>query len=242
MMTENLPPEVWLRIFRLVSRHDILNICLVNKKFLSIASSAVLWRELAPSKKKLAEKGSCEDFFMIERFKGAHTVKLCGDFMAMHINTRLEKHDFEQTEEMLKNLLEICRVQESVKTMILKNSNLKKVEPDILVQILNKLVTVDLERSRLSETQIIKILESIPSSKTVKSVNISGIIMSSIPPDHFVQVGESLEHFNFSHTLLTKEQSTNLLNGIAKSKIMRTLRLADIKFGLMTLEGDKFGE
>ena len=51
-----------------------------------------------------------------------------------------------------------------------------------------------------------------------------------------------MEHFNFSHTLLTKEQSTNLLKGIAKSKIMRTLRIADIKFGLMTLEGNKFGE
>ena len=85
---------------------------------------------------------------MDDQFRGAHTIKLCGDFMAKHINTRLEKKEFEQTGENLKNFLDICIVQESVKSVILQNYNLKKVEPDILVQILNKLVTVDLERTK----------------------------------------------------------------------------------------------
>jgi hypothetical protein len=75
-------------------------------------------------------------------------------------NHRLEtfgRIPVEQTEEILKNFLDICRVQESIKTTIVKNSNLKKVDPNILVQILNKLVSVDLERSRLNEYVIIQI-------------------------------------------------------------------------------------
>eukprot|EP00092_Neocalanus_flemingeri_P020551 GFUD01022264.1.p1 GENE.GFUD01022264.1~~GFUD01022264.1.p1 ORF type:complete len:843 (-),score=156.45 GFUD01022264.1:136-2664(-) len=244
MTTENLPPEVWLRIFRLLHRSDVLNICLVNRKFLSIATSPVLWREASLSRKKLGKRRSCEEFAKIDRFRSTKFVTLSSDgsdFMGLHINSRLEKHDTEQTEEVLKNYLEICVVSESIRRMRIRTLNLKQLQPEIFVHIVNKLVSVDLSRSRLTEAQIIKIFEAIPSSKTLKSLNLSGIILSSIPPAFFVPIGESLEEFNFSHTLLTKEQSTNLLKGIAKAKKMRTLKIADIKFGLLGLEGNEFG-
>ena len=241
MTTETLPPEVWLRIFRLLSKPDVLNIGLVNKKFLSISSSPVLWREALLNRKKLKEPESCEEFTEIARFRSTRSVKITSDGSDMHINTRLEKNNTEQTEKILNNYFEICRVKKSIKSMRVRSFNLKSIETDIFVKIVMKLVKIDLSRSRLSEEQIIQIFEAIPCSKTVQSLDLSGIILSSIAPQHFAAIGETLVDFNLSHTLLTKEQSSNLLKGIAKSQKMKTLQIADIKFGLMEIDGFEFG-
>ena len=135
MPAENLPPEVWLRIFRLVPRQDVLNICLVNRKFLSIASSPVLWRELVLSRKKLVENGSSEEFFTVERFNGSRSAKLYGDFLAMHINKRLEKNDHEISDKILNHFIEICRDHKSIKKIQVKNFHLKKVDPTNLYRL-----------------------------------------------------------------------------------------------------------
>ena len=68
MTCEKLPPEILLKIFRLVSREDLLKICLVSKKFLAIASSSVFWRELILSKNKIVKNNACEEFQSLTRF------------------------------------------------------------------------------------------------------------------------------------------------------------------------------
>jgi len=235
---ENLPPEILLRIFRLVTREDLLNVCLVSKKFLAVASLPEFWREVTPTKKKIVKKNGSEEFLSLDRFKNSHSFNLYGDIISKHTSKRLENIETEETEESLRNLIEISKNHKSIKTVMIKHFNLKNIKILSLIEVVKKLEGIDLTRSSMTEFQIISLLESIPSTKSLKSINLSGIILSSIPPVHFGQVGEHLENFDFSHTLLTKDQSSSLLQGIARGKKMKSLKIADLRFSLDDMVGD----
>ena len=220
----------------MVPREDLSNICLVSRKFLAVACAPELWRELTINKEMIGKKNASEEFLSLTRYQGTHSLNLHGDMLAMHTSNRLRSNECEKTEERLKNLLTICKAHESIKCVKITHFDLKNVEILDLIEVLNRLEAIDLTRSCMTEAQLVNVFESVP--ETLKSLNLSGIILSAIPAEYFTKVGESLQHLNFSHTLLKKEQAKNLLQGIAKEKKMKSLKMADLKFSLEEIESD----
>ena len=98
---EDLPPELLMTIFRFVKKDDLLNICLVNNKFLMIASSSVFWKEVELSKKKLANKNAAAEFLTRQRFKGSEILKLSGNIrLTGHYKTSWK--DYYEDQEQIK--------------------------------------------------------------------------------------------------------------------------------------------
>ena len=236
MTCERLPPEILLKIFRLISREDLLHVCLVSKKFLTIASSSVFWRKLSPCKNKLVKNNACEDFLSLNRFNETNCFKFQGVLISVQNNKRLQRKEYEEVEQGLRNFLDICKGHKSIKSVTILSSNLKNVAVSNLIGVVKRLEAVDLTRSQLTKSQLDTIFESVSLFEKLKNLSLQGVNLSKISPTYFAQIGESLEHLNFSHTSLTKDQSTSLLQGIAKGKKMRSLKITDEK---LILDGDE---
>ena len=231
MFIERLPPEIWHRVFRLVHKEDLLNICLVNRKFLAVASLPFFWREITLSRKKMVEKNAWQEFLKLGRFKYSYSIKLAADQTNQYMfdNKRWKEKRSKETKESMINLMEIYKTHKSIKSLKMNFMELSQVEISDINQIVNRLESVDLTSFDLPESQVTPVIESIVSSGRLKSLILSGITMTGVNPLHFHHIGESLEEINLNYTLLTKDQLTSLLQGISKAKRVKSLSLADIK-------------
>jgi len=191
-------------------------------------------------------QNSIQEFLSVDKFQGSVCLKLQGNKETMKVldtcssktekleNKMIQKED----DEILTNFFKICKAKNKIKKIILKSFDFENVDISVLVNLVKNLESLDLAESTLTASQLGQIVEAVHTSRTIRSLSLQGIISrKSAQNFQFSMIGKNLEHFHLSKSCLSEEQSINLLEGLAKAKRLKTLRITDTS-GIETVSGD----
>ena len=162
-VAEIFPVEILHRILTFLPTEDLLNVCLVNKKLLSVANSPSLWKELSLNLEKLNEENSFHEFLEIERFQSVQVLRL------------VTNHS-----KIVTNHSKVLQVE-------IRNLPLQFPEAEMITTTFNKIIRLDLTGCRFETAQIQLLFESLCHSRTLKDLNMTKVLMDKVNPNSLDQ-------------------------------------------------------
>lgn len=111
----------------------------------------------------------------------------------------------------------------------LEGVDLSKCDPDLLTQVISKLVKVNLTDTHLRTGQLVKILSHIKNSETMtlKMLCLNLINLSWVPEDILSKAVVKLESVELQDSALCKNQCTPILTEMLTSKNLKQLNVAE---------------
>jgi len=132
------------------------------------------------------------------------------------------------TTEQWTQVLESCSKSRSLEHVRFSHVNLAKVPDGLLSQAIIVTKSADISGSGVTHSQIGHIFKNIPSSTTLKELNLQGIDLSQVPVDMLAKATICLVKVSLRKTKLTSQQCTGLFaTNLGRTKL-RDLDLANV--------------
>lgn len=221
MMSNILPPEVWNMIFSHLDLTDLNMVMLVSKDLARVAMAGKQWSKVMPSRKKMSMIDMVENINTIKMDR-LHNVSLID--IKDYVNDSLDL-DEAQERVIYRNVLQYCRTMEHVDELSMESANLVNIGTNLITECIMKLRSLNLRYCQIAPDDLVKILSTIPLSQNLKSIDLSSMDFSSVPPYMLREAARRLDHLYLNHSTLTVEKCMKLLDGVKSNPQMKSLGL-----------------
>ena len=128
-----------------------------------------------------------------------------------------------------------CQMSEwtMLKTLWIDKSNLTSVDSETLGTCINQLEDVSLIGCRLTNQQVIKILDRMSEITNLKTFKVEGTDLSTVDPHTLARAVNNVEDVYLVNTKMTKQQVNCLLNQTAMQTKLTHLVLDELDFQLV---------
>ena len=206
-MIDQLPSEMVLKILENLSQKEVLAMSLVNKQMYQYCSDPSLWQSFQ------VFYGCTEVLFKIlsmPRFKRLKSLHITNNYL---YNDDDENIEFTERElnQVFKLLLDI-----QIEEIIFANVDVKQVNTSLLIKVLKSTEYITIEQdAQFDKTQILSILQNIPSSK-IKSFQAKMVNFTDINPKIINAAINNLEKFGTHYCEFSTEQVKVIFDEMSK--------------------------
>ena len=222
MVSKNLPTEIWHLIFSYLPLSDLKTAMLVCKDFGRVGARESLWKDVILSRQKLNKFDVDDELAAIKMARFNSKQKI--DFKD-YIDDSVVDSEEAQVRNISRNILKYCCLKEHVRELSLEGANLMNMGTSLLRDCILKLETINFRYCKIAKDDLKTILSTIPRSQQLKSINLSSMDFSYIPPHMLQEAAQSLEKLHLNDTFLSIEQCKSLLNGIKDNPLLTSLGL-----------------
>ena len=145
-----------------------------------------------------------------------------------YVNDSLDL-DEAQERVIFMNVLHYCIAMEHVSELSMESSNLVNIGPNLLSECIFKLTSLNLRYCQVDKDDLIAILTKIPFTQNLKSIDLSSMDLSQVPPAMLKEAAESLQQLHLNYSSLSIEQCMNLLTGAKHNPYITSLGLGGLQ-------------
>ena len=242
---ENLPTEMLLYIFEMLSYRDLKIAMLVCRRWREIGEIQQLWGSLPVIVNK-RNISVMPEILSTTRLLGLHKLRIETDLsekvsqtIARHPGLRefeLSERNDEQTIISVLNV--ICSREGQGMNLRLKNKNVSGVDAELLASAVIKLETLEFSNTKLTQQQIVAILTAVSDGRKMTKLDISFNDMSGIDTKLLAKAVTKIKKLNITDTNLTQEQAEAILTAVSEENVVSKLyigfnNLSGVDPGLM---------
>ena len=242
---ENLPTEMLLYIFEMLSYRDLKIAMLVCRRWREIGEIQQLWGSLPVIVNK-RNISVMPEILSTTRLLGLHKLRIETDLsekvsqtIARHPGLRefeLSERNDEQTIISVLNV--ICSREGQGMILRLKNKNVSGVDAELLARAVIKLETLEFSNTQLTQQQIVAILTAVSDGRKMTKLDISFNDMSGIDKKLLAKAVTKMKKLNITDTNLTQEQAEAILTAVSEENVVSKLyigfnNLSGVDPGLM---------
>jgi len=242
---ENLPTEMLLYIFEMLSYRDLKIAMLVCRRWREIGEIQQLWGSLPVIVNK-RNISVMPEILSTTRLLGLHKLRIETDLsekvsqtIARHPGLRefeLSERNDEQTIISVLNV--ICSREGQGMNLRLKNKNVSGVDAELLASAVIKLETLEFSNTQLTQQQIVAILTAVSDGRKMTKLDISFNDMSGIDKKLLAKAVTKMKKLNITDTNLTQEQAEAILTAVSEENVVSKLyigfnNLSGVDPGLM---------
>ena len=242
---ENLPTEMLLYIFEMLSYRDLKIAMLVCRRWREIGEIQQLWGSLPVIVNK-RNISVMPEILSTTRLLGLHKLRIETDLsekvsqtIARHPGLRefeLSQRNDEQTIISVLNV--ICSREGQGMNLRLKNKNVSGVDAELLASAVIKLETLEFSNTQLTQQQIVAILTAVSDGRKMTKLDISFNDMSGIDKKLLAKAVTKMKKLNITDTNLTQEQAEAILTAVSEENVVSKLyigfnNLSGVDPGLM---------
>ena len=242
---ENLPTEMLLYIFEMLSYRDLKIAMLVCRRWREIGEIQQLWGSLPVIVNK-RNISVMPEILSTTRLLGLHKLRIETDLsekvsqtIARHPGLRefeLSQRNDEQTIISVLNV--ICSREGQGMNLRLKNKNVSGVDAELLARAVIKLETLEFSNTQLTQQQIVAILTAVSDGRKMTKLDISFNDMSGIDKKLLAKAVTKMKKLNITDTNLTQEQAEAILTAVSEENVVSKLyigfnNLSGVDPGLM---------
>ena len=242
---ENLPTEMLLYIFEMLSYRDLKIAMLVCRRWREIGEIQQLWGSLPVIVNK-RNISVMPEILSTTRLLGLHKLRIETDLsekvsqtIARHPGLRefeLSQRNDEQTIISVLNV--ICSREGQGMILRLKNKNVSGVDAELLARAVIKLETLEFSNTQLTQQQIVAILTAVSDGRKMTKLDISFNDMSGIDKKLLAKAVTKMKKLNITDTNLTQEQAEAILTAVSEENVVSKLyigfnNLSGVDPGLM---------
>ena len=242
---ENLPTEMLLYIFEMLSYRDLKIAMLVCRRWREIGEIQQLWGSLPVIVNK-RNISVMPEILSTTRLLGLHKLRIETDLsekvsqtIARHPGLRefeLSERNDEQTIISVLNV--ICSREGQGMNLRLKNKNVSGVDAELLASAVIKLETLEFSNTQLTQQQIVAILTAVSDGRKMTKLDISFNDMSGIDKKLLAKAVTKIKKLNITDTNLTQEQAEAILTAVSEENVVSKLyigfnNLSGVDPGLM---------
>ena len=242
---ENLPTEMLLYIFEMLSYRDLKIAMLVCRRWREIGEIQQLWGSLPVIVNK-RNISVMPEILSTTRLLGLHKLRIETDLsekvsqtIARHPGLRefeLSERNDEQTIISVLNV--ICSREGQGMNLRLKNKNVSGVDAELLARAVIKLETLEFSNTQLTQQQIVAILTAVSDGRKMTKLDISFNDMSGIDKKLLAKAVTKMKKLNITDTNLTQEQAEAILTAVSEENVVSKLyigfnNLSGVDPGLM---------
>ena len=242
---ENLPTEMLLYIFEMLSYRDLKIAMLVCRRWREIGEIQQLWGSLPVIVNK-RNISVMPEILSTTRLLGLHKLRIETDLsekvsqtIARHPGLRefeLSERNDEQTIISVLNV--ICSREGQGMNLRLKNKNVSGVDAELLARAVIKLETLEFSNTQLTQQQIVAILTAVSDGRKMTKLDISFNDMSGIDKKLLAKAVTKIKKLNITDTNLTQEQAEAILTAVSEENVVSKLyigfnNLSGVDPGLM---------
>ena len=242
---ENLPTEMLLYIFEMLSYRDLKIAMLVCRRWREIGEIQQLWGSLPVIVNK-RNISVMPEILSTTRLLGLHKLRIETDLsekvsqtIARHPGLRefeLSQRNDEQT--IISGLNVICSREGQGMNLRLKNKNVSGVDAELLARAVIKLETLEFSNTQLTQQQIVAILTAVSDGRKMTKLDISFNDMSGIDKKLLAKAVTKMKKLNITDTNLTQEQAEAILTAVSEENVVSKLyigfnNLSGVDPGLM---------
>ena len=242
---ENLPTEMLLYIFEMLSYRDLKIAMLVCRRWREIGEIQQLWGSLPVIVNK-RNISVMPEILSTTRLLGLHKLRIETDLsekvsqtIARHPGLRefeLSERNDEQTIISVLNV--ICSREGQGMNLRLENKNVSGVDAELLASAVIKLETLEFSNTQLTQQQIVAILTAVSDGRKMTKLDISFNDMSGIDKKLLAKAVTKMKKLNITDTNLTQEQAEAILTAVSEENVVSKLyigfnNLSGVDPGLM---------
>ena len=229
---ENLPTEMLLYIFELLSYRDLKIVMLVCRRWREIGEIQRLWSSF-PVIVNTRNMSLIPEILSMRRMQGLNKLRIetklsekVSETIVSHPGLRefeLSERNYEKT--ILSVLIVIC--SQGCQGMILKlnNKNISSVDTELLAGATTKLDSLEISNTKLTKHQIVAILTTVSEGHKMTKLNISFNNMSGVDPELLAKTVTKTKQLNVTDTNLTQEQAEAIFTAVSEEKIVTELHI-----------------
>ena len=218
MNIENLPPEMMIKIFKVLEPLNLKNIALVCKRWKNISDSSGLW---SWSRLNL---GDLSSLVKLNMKRAEHIENIC-----------LEECDIKDLNQILKSIENMPKIKIITG---LDHKNLSLIEPYLLARVVNKVEEVDwCFHTRMTTLQAQAILEKMAKETKLKELQMVNKCLVYIQPEVLGSAVNNVESVYMSDTnhghMFPPDQVRGIFTAISSGTNVKTFMLRDIDISLV---------
>ena len=225
---ENLPEELLMKIFQMVSREDLRNIVLVCRNWRQIGETPSLWSSLCISV-NTSNVSVIPDILTMHRMSASTKLVIHGTVLSKEVTEAIVEHPgLKEVVVQPGNGIEIplsvlsCISSPGCQVTRLDFSwnDLSGVDPGLLVKVVTKLETLKVRNTRLTQQQTAAIFTAVSEGNKIANLGIGGNDLSGVDLRLLDMAVIKLELLEIYGTNLTQKQIVAILTAVRKgSKI-----------------------
>ena len=242
---ENLPTEMLLYIFEMLSYRDLKIAMLVRRRWREIGEIQQLWGSLPVIVNK-RNISVMPEILSTRRMLGLNKLRIetelsekVSQTIARHPGLRefeLSQRNDEQTIISVLNV--ICSREGQGMILRLKNKNVSGVDAELLARAVIKLETLEFSNTQLTQQQIVAILTAVSDGRKMTKLDISFNDMSGIDKKLLAKTVTKMKKLNITDTNLTQQQAEAILTAVSEENVVSKLyigfnNLSGVDPGLM---------
>ena len=242
---ENLPTEMLLYIFEMLSYRDLKIAMLVCRRWREIGEIQQLWGSLPVIVNK-RNISVMPEILSTRRMLGLNKLRIetelsekVSQTIARHPGLRefeLSQRNDEQTIISVLNV--ICSREGQGMILRLNNKNVSGVDAELLARAVIKLETLEFSNTQLTQQQIVAILTAVSDGRKMTKLDISFNDMSGIDKKLLAKTVTKMKKLNITDTNLTQQQAEAILTAVSEENVVSKLyigfnNLSGVDPGLM---------
>ena len=242
---ENLPTEMLLYIFEMLSYRDLKIAMLVRRRWREIGEIQQLWGSLPVIVNK-RNISVMPEILSTTRMLGLNKLRIetelsekVSQTIARHPGLRefeLSQRNDEQTIISVLNV--ICSREGQGMILRLNNKNVSGVDAELLARAVIKLETLEFSNTQLTQQQIVAILTAVSDGRKMTKLDISFNDMSGIDKKLLAKTVTKMKKLNITDTNLTQQQAEAILTAVSEENVVSKLyigfnNLSGVDPGLM---------
>jgi len=242
---ENLPTEMLLYIFEMLSYRDLKIAMLVCRRWREIGEIQQLWGSLPVIVNK-RNISVMPEILSTRRMLGLNKLRIetelsekVSQTIARHPGLRefeLSQRNDEQTIISVLNV--ICSREGQGMILRLNNKNVSGVDAELLARAVIKLETLEFSNTQLTQQQIVAILTAVSDGRKMTKLDISFNDMSGIDKKLLGKAVTKMKKLNITDTNLTQQQAEAILTAVSEENVVSKLyigfnNLSGVDPGLM---------
>ena len=242
---ENLPTEMLLYIFEMLSYRDLKIAMLVCRRWREIGEIQKLWGSL-PVIVNTRNISVMPEILSTRRMLGLNKLRIetelsekVSQTIARHPGLRefeLSQRNDEQTIISVLNV--ICSREGQGMILRLNNKNVSGVDAELLARAVIKLETLEFSNTQLTQQQIVAILTAVSDGRKMTKLDISFNDMSGIDKKLLAKTVTKMKKLNITDTNLTQQQAEAILTAVSEENVVSKLyigfnNLSGVDPGLM---------
>jgi len=134
-------------------------------------------------------------------------------------------NDEAQTRTIVRNILQYSCAMDHVRELSLEDSNLVNIGPGLLAGCVLKLHTLNLRYCQLGKDDLLDLVSNIHRANNLKSINLSCMDLSCLPPHMLQAAAEVLEELSLNNSSLSVEQCKSIIIGVRNNPLLTSLGL-----------------
>lgn len=226
---DELPTEMLLKIFELLSYKDLMEVVLVSRRWRKLGETPKLWSSLplivnSKNMSLMPMILSSERRKELKRLRIDATLsKEVSQAIAEHPGLRILTLYTGEKKETLNSLFNvICSPGCQVSSLYVNFNTMCGVDGALLTEAVNKLETLEVRYTQLPKELAVGIFTALTEGGKLAKLYISGNNLSGIDPGLLVKTVNKLETLEMNDTKLTQEQTLRILTTVGEEGSMMT--------------------